>query len=83
MDVIQVCIGSSCHLKGSYEVVQKLKQYIAEKGMEDKIELKSSFCLGKCSLAVSVQVNEEPICSVAPETVETFFKTNILSRHSL
>lgn len=76
--VVQVCIGSACHLKGSYDVIMKLKGLIDEMGLEDKVELKSSFCLGQCSEAVSVKVDEEQIVSVSPEGVETFFAETIV-----
>ena len=36
---IKVCVGSSCHLKGSYEVIQSLKKYIEDNKLEDKVEL--------------------------------------------
>lgn len=73
--LIQVCIGSACHLKGSYDIINYLKQEIQAEGLETQITLKASFCLGKCSEAVSVQVNDDPVTSVSPDTVETFFNT--------
>lgn len=38
---LSVCIGSSCHLKGSYEIVQKFQKLIADNSLEDRIELKA------------------------------------------
>ncbi|MDK2866995.1 MAG: hypothetical protein PWP51_1117 [Clostridiales bacterium] len=67
---IKVCIGSACHLKGSYDVIKTLQAYITKHGLEDQINLKSSFCLGKCAEAVSVQIDEEDIISATPETIE-------------
>ncbi len=66
---IKVCIGSACHLKGSYQVIKNIKEYISDHGLENKVELKSSFCLGKCSEAVSVEFNNEAIVSMTPEAV--------------
>ena len=57
---IKVCVGSSCHLKGSYDVVQKLKKLIEEKNVGDKVELKASFCLGNCSNGVSMEQTVKP-----------------------
>lgn len=71
---IKVCIGSACHLKGSYEVIKIFKHYIESNGCEHEILLKSSFCLGKCSDAVSVQIDDLEIFSVSPETAENFIK---------
>lgn len=71
---IKVCIGSACHLKGSYEVIKIFKQHIESNGCEHKILLKSSFCLGKCSDAVSVQIDGSDIFSISPETAESFIE---------
>ncbi len=70
--VVQVCIGSACHLKGSYEVINTMKRIIKEEKLEDKITLKSSFCLGKCSHAVSVKVDDAEVDSITPEQAEGF-----------
>ncbi|BES64145.1 NAD(P)H-dependent oxidoreductase subunit E [Gottschalkiaceae bacterium SANA] len=78
--VVQVCIGSACHLKGSYEVIQQLKGKIAEGSLEDQVLLKSSFCLGQCAQAVSVKIDDEPVYSVSPDTVDEFFNVSIKGR---
>ena len=74
---IKVCIGSSCHVKGSRQVLEQFHRMIAEKGLEGTVELGSSFCLGNCQSAVSITVDEE-VCSVSPETAEEFFESRIM-----
>lgn len=64
--IVEVCIGSSCHLKGSYQVIRKIEDFITREGLSDRIELKGAFCLGNCTEAVSVRVGEE-IFSFSPE----------------
>ena len=76
---ITVCIGSSCHIKGSRQVVEKLQQLISEQQLGDKVELGGTFCLGQCQQGVCVSVNDE-ICSVTPETVGDFFEKNVLAK---
>ena len=76
---VTVCIGSSCHLKGSRQVVERLQALIAENNLKDKVELSGKFCMGNCQHGVSVMVNDE-LFSVSPETVDDFFKTQILSK---
>ncbi len=71
---IKICIGSACHLKGSYEVIKNCQTYIETNNLQSTIELKSAFCLGKCSEAVSVQVDGTEIFSIRPETTEAFMK---------
>ena len=78
--VINVCIGSSCHLKGSYDVIQKLKTIIAERNLEDKIELKAGFCLGHCSNGVSMNVDGEPLQNVNADNIEQIFNEQIVTR---
>ena len=76
---ITVCIGSSCHLKGSRQVVEKLQALIEEKGVAEKVELAATFCLGKCQQGVCVMADEE-FFSVSPDTVDEFFSQNVLAK---
>ncbi len=77
---IKVCVGSSCHLKGSYDVVQKLKKLIEEKNVGDKVELKASFCLGNCSNGVSMEIDGKLISNVSPETIEEIFEKQVINK---
>ncbi len=76
---ITVCIGSSCHIKGSRQVVEQLKTLISENNLEEKVELCGTFCMGNCQQGVSVTIDEQ-YYSVTPETVDTFFVQNIKER---
>jgi len=67
--IIKVCIGSACHLKGSYDVIKGIEKYLDDHHLTEEVILKSSFCLGKCSEAVSVEIDEKEIVSVSPLTV--------------
>lgn len=75
---IKVCIGSSCHLKGSYDVIRSLQATIAQHGLQKQIELQAGFCLGQCMHGVVVQVGEQKILGVFPEQVEELFIEHIL-----
>ena len=76
---VTVCIGSSCHIKGSRQVVESLQDYISEAGLGDKVELGGTFCMGKCQLGVCVTVDGE-FYSVTPETVKDFFDKEIKAK---
>lgn len=76
---VTVCIGSSCHLKGSRQVVEGLQTLIAENGLKEKVELGGTFCMGNCQNGVCVTVDGNNF-SVSPDTVEDFFKTEILNK---
>ena len=64
---VTVCIGSSCHIKGSRQVVEQLQYLINENNLGDVVELAGTFCMGKCQQGVCV-------------TVDEFFEKNILKK---
>lgn len=76
---ITVCIGSSCHIKGSRQVVEQLQNLIADNDLKDKVELGGTFCMGKCQQGVCVSV-DEAFFSVSPETTHEFFDKEILAK---
>ncbi len=76
---ITVCIGSSCHLKGSREIVKKLQELLEKESLQDKVELNGSFCMGQCVNGVCVKIDEE-LFSLSPKDTETFFYQQVLRR---
>ncbi len=74
-----VCIGSSCHIKGSRKVVEALQNLIAENELGGKVELGGTFCMGRCQEGVCVTVDGE-FYSVTPESVGEFFTKEVLSK---
>ena len=76
---VTVCIGSSCHIKGSRQVVESLQYLIAEAGLGDKVELGGTFCMGRCQQGVCVTVDGE-FHSVTPDTVKEFFEKEVRAR---
>lgn len=76
---LKVCIGSACHIKGSYNVISAFQQLIEEYRVFDEVELKAVFCLGHCMDAVSVQINDGVVYSVSGESARSFFKAQVLS----
>lgn len=79
MPKITVCIGSSCHLKGSRQVIEQLQDLIAKNKLEDKVELEGTFCMGRCREGVCVTV-DDMFHSVTPETVGEFFENEVLTK---
>ena len=73
---ITVCIGSSCHIKGSRQVVEQLQYLISENNLGDKVKLGGTFCMGECQKGVCVTINDE-FYSVTPDTVNEFFEKNV------
>ncbi|SCH75167.1 MULTISPECIES: (2Fe-2S) ferredoxin domain-containing protein [unclassified Romboutsia] len=78
MKNIKICIGSSCHLKGSDEVIKKFQELINEFKLEDNIELYGSFCLDRCTNGVSVMRWDGEILSVSRDNVREIFEKEII-----
>jgi NADH:ubiquinone oxidoreductase subunit E len=76
---IIVCIGSSCHIKGSRQVVEQLQYLIKENNLADRVELGGTFCMGKCQSGVCVTVDGD-FHSVTPETVGEFFEKEVIAK---
>ena len=77
--IVQVCIGSSCHLKGSQDIVELIEQAVSEHHLEDEVVLVGSFCIGKCNrTGVTVQVDDDIHVGITRENFREFFKNNIL-----
>lgn len=76
---VSICIGSSCHLKGSREIIQKLQSLVTTNHLEGKVDLTGSFCTGNCVKGVCVTIDGE-LYSVKPETAEEFFSQEVMSR---
>ena len=76
---VQVCVGSSCHLKGSQEIVELFESAVSEYHLEDEVVLSGSFCIGKCNrVGVTVQINDDVHVGVTRDNFREFFKTNVL-----
>ncbi|MBR6637685.1 MAG: (2Fe-2S) ferredoxin domain-containing protein [Lachnospiraceae bacterium] len=79
--IIQVCIGSACHLKGSHELVELLRTALKEHNLEHEVALAGSFCMGKCNPnGVTVQVDETIVTGVTREGFRDFFNEYILGK---
>ena len=64
MKTCKVCIGSACHLKGSYEIINILKKAIERDGNSDKVG------------AVATTYDDK-MYSLQPATAEEFYNTVI------
>ena len=79
--IIQICVGSSCHLKGSPEIVELLQKAVEEHHLENDITLTGSFCIGKCNrLGVTVQVDDDIHVGITKENFKEFFNEQVLAK---
>ncbi len=77
---IYVCVGSACHLKGAYNIINCLQSIIEEKQLGEEITVKAALCLGRCTGAVSVKIDEEEVISVSDKNVKEVFQGIIKER---
>lgn len=68
--VIKVCVGSSCHLKGSYLIIQKIQEIIKAQKLEQKVELKAAFCMGDCINGIPVEIDGERVLHCGIDNIE-------------
>ena len=78
--IIQICVGSACHIKGSPRIVELMNKAIDDYGLQDEIILTGSFCIGRCNpIGVTIQVDDDIHTGVTPENFKDFFTKNVLS----
>ena len=81
--VIQICVGSSCHLKGSEKIVELLQKEISERGLGSQVTLAGRFCSGNCNrIGVTVQVDDGIYTGITPEGFHDFFAEKILKKRN-
>ena len=78
--IIEVCVGSSCHIKGSPEIVDLLNKAIEENKLESEVTLAGSFCIGRCNrVGVTVQVDDEVFVGITKDNFKEFFDDKVLA----
>jgi NADH:ubiquinone oxidoreductase subunit E len=75
---VTVCVGSSCHIKGARNVIMRFNEILKEQNVEDKVELKGSFCMERCGEGINWQINEEPLTSINEDDAVRVFNERII-----
>ena len=79
--IIQICVGSSCHLKGSEKIVELFQNAVAQNHLDGDITLAGSFCTGRCNrVGVTVTVDDDVFTGVTPENFSNFFEDKVLKK---
>ena len=79
MIVVEVCVGSSCHLKGAPDIVELLQKKISEEHLEDEIVLTGSFCTGRCNrVGVTITVGDEVYTGITPAGFADFWRDKVM-----
>ena len=79
MVVVEICIGSSCYVKGSSEVVNELNQLIKDNGWTEKVDLKGSFCMNACQekIGLGIKVNGKRISGITIQNAAEVLKKEL------
>jgi NADH:ubiquinone oxidoreductase subunit E len=78
---INICVGSSCHLKGAYDVLREFQSVASETSAGEYVDMGGRFCMGKCQEGVSISIEDEYF-SVSPSTAREFFKNVVIGKIS-
>lgn len=79
--IIQICVGSSCHLKGSEEIIALLQNALKDNGLDNDVTLAGSFCVGKCNReGVSILVDDDVFTGITKENFKEFFADAVLKK---
>lgn len=72
-NVVCVCMGTACHVRGASKLLEKLEDEFGVKEGETTEDLSMTLetvgCVGCCGLAPVVTVNEEVVGDVGPKKV--------------
>ena len=78
--VITVCVGSSCHVRGSHEILQRYTDLIIEHRLKDQVSLRGSFCMERCAEGVNMDIDGEPLSAQSLKDAERIFHDKVLSK---
>ena len=79
---ITVCVGSSCHIKGSHDILTRIQELIKIHKLEKTVELAASFCLGQCANGVSMKIDDELILNASRDNIDAIFEEKVLNKLS-
>ena len=79
MVTVTVCVGSSCHIKGARDVIARFQELLKAHGLEDKVELKGSFCMERCGEGVNWKIGDEPFTSASAADAARVFQKRVLA----
>ena len=77
MDIITVCMGSSCFSRGNSSNAEIIQDFIQKNNLEGKVKVAGCLCEGECKSGPNIKINGKLFTDVSPEGLE------ILLRHEL
>ncbi|MFC1971135.1 NADH-quinone oxidoreductase subunit NuoE [Chloroflexota bacterium] len=73
--LINICMGTACHVRGAIKVLEKIEQELGIKSGENTPDLKFTLepvnCVGACALGPMVVIGEDYHGEMTPEAVSS------------
>jgi len=79
MVTVIVCVGSSCHIKGSRKLIESFNNLLEKHGLESKVELQGSFCMERCGEGMNWQIDDELFSNSNVEDALEIFNKKIIT----
>ena len=74
---VTVCVGSSCHVRGSRAVLKRFTEIIEAEHLGDQVALIGSFCLERCGEGMNWRFNDEDVSSDSVEEAEQTLRAKL------
>lgn len=66
---VRVCVGTSCFLRGSQDLLTQLIHRLPAEGLEDRVDINATFCSERCNRGPTVHIGEEVIYGATADAV--------------
>lgn len=53
---VSVCVGTSCMVRGSQDLLHSLIDYIEERGLQNAVDIRATFCFEQCDRGPTISV---------------------------
>ena len=74
---IAVCVGSSCHVRGSRDILKRFVEVIEATNLEDEVSLIGSFCMERCGEGTNWKFDGEDITSTSVDEAEKTLRSKL------
>ena len=74
---VSVCVGTSCYLKGSQDILHTLIREVEKENLQDMVEVQATFCLERCGQGPNVAVDDKVISHATTDKVMAMLKSKL------
>jgi len=74
---VSVCMGTSCYLRGSQELLQQLLRLVEDNGLSHRVQVEASFCFERCAEGPTVVVDGEAVPHATLDAVRAMLRAKL------